>query len=169
MDKLDKLPTSEQTFFIQCKYCEDTNMGHERELMDKAHKLCKKLKTSHLPAYLTAQMDRLDHAKLDKIGQIEVLSALHHRTGCDCLTASIDQLQHDTQSDIPSQSDQPDQPDNSDQSDQPDNSDKPDHSQQAHLSAQTPTSPTIRTNQHKPRKPPTLLERLQVGPRSTPS
>jgi hypothetical protein len=87
--RLTSTPTS---WYVECKYCQRTDMGHERELRKKANALCQRPEKSHIGAYLEAELDRLDHAILNEIGQIEILTEIHAKTGCDCLTELQDQL-----------------------------------------------------------------------------
>lgn len=140
-DKLDRIPT---VWFVQCKYCNDNDFGrtgtrlHELELLDKARKMCRKLKTSHLEAYVTSELDRLDHSKMDTLGQIEILTAIHHRTGCDCLTDLTEHVTEATHTATADPAPQPPQP---------------------------LISPKIRNHQHKP---PTLMDRLKAGPTAQP-
>lgn len=82
-NRLTRVP---QRWFVECEYCKLTDYGHETELLHKAAKLCKHHESNHFLDFVTAEFDRLDHSVLSPIGQIEVLTEIHQKTGCDCLS-----------------------------------------------------------------------------------
>lgn len=88
------LTTTPAVWFLECKYCQTdpTTPLHEKELLAKVSLFCKKSDEHHFREFLTAEFDTLDHARLTPAGQIEVLSAVHDKTGCDCLSASISDI-----------------------------------------------------------------------------
>jgi len=94
-DRLSKTPTSGITWFLQCAYCKITDMGHEKELLNKAKRLCKNHQENHFLDYVTSHLDTLDHSILTPISEIEILTQIHNSLPCDCLTETtheIDQL-----------------------------------------------------------------------------
>lgn len=150
----NRLTQTPALWFNECKYCEITDRGHERELLDKAHKLCKNFAAYHFGDFLTAEFDRLDHAVLSPIGQIEILTAVHDKTGCPCLNPAIETISEQTRIaqetlTLPTS---------------------------LTLPNESPTSPkptkhAPQSSKHAPTKPSTILDRLKVGPpsaRSTP-
>lgn len=83
-----KLPHVPKLWYIECKYCQDQRSwgkDHESELRRKAAKLCKFPNDSHFPEFLESYLDRVDHANLAPLRQIEILTAIHAETGCTCL------------------------------------------------------------------------------------
>lgn len=174
-----KLTTHPKVWFLECKYCNPPNSrtptnAHERELLNKADKFCKNSHLYHFREYLQAEFDTLDHAKLDPTGQIEVLNAVHDKTGCDCLTAltaelSI-QIKPDTQNlNTPHNSDITTQqlPQGRLSTSTPILSISPNPSESP---APPPSPPNqtqsnqLRTTRHNPPKQATLIDRLKIGP-----
>lgn len=131
------LTTTPTKWFVECSYCQTTNMGHEQEILAKASLFCKKSTEHHFQEFLTAEFDTLDHSKLNPTGQIEILNAVHDKTGCDCLLPAIAEIENQTHN--------------------------PDNIKNALNPANDPNSEN-RTNHHKPTKPSTLLDRLKIGP-----
>lgn len=95
----DRLTRTPKTWFIECKYCLTTDRGHERELRAKAKRLCKNInhpdptQRSHFLAYLEAELDLLDHTNLSDAAQIEILTTIHDKTGCTCLSDLTQQIE----------------------------------------------------------------------------
>jgi len=144
---MPKLTQTPAVWFPECRYCQSPPNNHEQELLDKAPKFCKKSSLHHFREYLIAEFDTLDHAKLTPTGQIEVLNAIHDKTGCDCLLPSI----HDIELTMHS-------PHNLL------NSDNPDKSPNLVTIPQAYSPSPLRTHRHSPPRPSTMLDRLKIGP-----
>lgn len=147
------LTTTPTTWFPECKYCQTTNMGHEQELLGKASLFCKKSAEHHFQEFLTSEFDTLDHSKLNPTGQIEILNAVHDKTGCDCLTSTITTINEQ----ISPTTTNPTNPPNIFNQEPSTNLLNPKPST-------NPTSKPNRTNHHKPPRPSTLIDRLKIGP-----
>lgn len=99
--RLTPLPHSaDHRWFLQCKYCQVTDMGHETELLAKAKRLCRNHQSNHFLDYVAAEFITLNHAILTPVTEIEILNEIHDQLGCDCLaalTAEISTMTHTAQ------------------------------------------------------------------------
>lgn len=125
------LTNTPHTWFPECTYCQATQMGHERELLDKAPKLCRKATEHHFREFLIAEFDTLDHAKLSLLGQIEVLNAVHDKTGCDCLNPTISTITAATHPSFTNLQDQTNHTDSTNQTNPQDQTNCTDNTNQA--------------------------------------
>lgn len=71
----------------ECAYCASMRKfggkTHVDEIIEKAESLCTNPK-NHFSAWVGAEADYLNHARLSPLGQIAELTRIHAKTGCDC-------------------------------------------------------------------------------------
>lgn len=169
------LTTAPKTWFLECTYCQ-TNPDqptHEQELLAKVLQICKKSAEYHFREFLTAELDTLDHAKLSPSGQIEVLLAVHDKTGCDCLSASISDIERKTQESAQNEDsahNSESTPECKDSSSSMATKGNTTGLPQADCAAggtnaTSDVIPSSRNSHHKSTRPSTMLDRLKIGPK----
>lgn len=72
-----------KTWGVECEYCKTWDNAHETEVLRKAAHLCTENK--YFPQFVQAELDCMDHSKMDKVGQMQFLLKIHRDSGCTCL------------------------------------------------------------------------------------
>lgn len=104
-NRLPKTLDGDITWFVQCTYCNppdarpNTPRRHEVELLAKAKRLCKNHETNHFLDFVTAELDTLNHAILTQSTMVEILTEIHEKLGCTCLTHTTQEIEDLTKSD----------------------------------------------------------------------